>query len=211
MNVFEIAAESRADQGKGASRRLRREGRVPAILYGAGKDPELLSLVHSRVLRHLEHEAFYSHLITLEIGGRQEKVVLRDLQRHPAKPIIMHMDFQRVDASRKLHMHIPLHFINEDTCVGVKTGGGNISHQMVEVEITCLPQHLPEYIEVDMAEMEIGAVIHLSDLKLPEGVELTALSHGDVAEHDSPVVTVHKARGEESLEETEEGGETPAE
>jgi len=206
MNVFEIAAESRADMGKGASRRLRHAGKVPAILYGAGKDPEALTLEHSQVLRHLEHESFYSHLLTMTIGGRQEKVVLKDLQRHPARPIIMHMDFQRVDSTRKLHMHIPLHFTNESACVGVKTGGGTIAHQMVEVEVICLPQHLPEYIEVDMAAIEAGQVIHLTDLELPEGVELAALSHGDVAEHDSPVVTVHKGRG--GGDEGEESEET---
>ena len=203
MNVFEITAESRADQGKGASRRLRHAGKVPAILYGGDKAPETLTLEHSQVLRHLEHEAFYSHLLTLNIGERKEKVVLKDLQRHPGKPIIMHMDFQRVDPSRKLHMHIPLHFTNEDKCVGVKIGGGSISHQMVEVEVTCMPKDLPEYIEVDMAEIEAGQVLHLTNLKLPEGVELSALAHGDVEEHDSPVVIVHKGRG--SGDEIEEG------
>ena len=208
MNVFEITAEPRADQGKGASRRLRLQGKVPAILYGGGQAPETVSLEHTQILRHLEHEAFYSHVLTMSISGRQQKVVIKDIQRHPARPLIMHMDFQRVDASRKLHMHVPLHFVNQDICVGVKTGGGVISHQMVEVEVTCLPQHLPEYIEVDMTNVEAGQVIHLTDLKLPEGVEITALTHGDVEEHNSPVVTVHKGRSGGELEGEE--GAAPA-
>jgi large subunit ribosomal protein L25 len=203
MNLFEVNAEARTDTGKGASRRLRRAGQVPAILYGAGQEPQMLSVSHNALLRHLEEEAFYTHLLTIKTGDKAEKAVLKDLQRHPAKPFILHADFQRVDANTTLHMHIPLHFINEDTCVGVKTGGGAISHQVVEVLIHCLPKDLPEYIEVDMHEVQLGQTLHLSDLKLPEGVELPELSQGQ--EHDHPVVTVHKGRG--GTEEDEETGE----
>ena len=201
MNIFEVNAEARTDTGKGASRRLRRAGQVPGILYGADKEPLMLSVSHNALIRHLEEEAFYTHLLTIKIDGKAEKAVLKDLQRHPARPFVMHADFQRVDANTTLHMHIPLHFINEDTCIGVKMGGGAISHQTTEVLIHCLPQNLPEYIEVDMQDIDVGQTLHLSDLKLPEGVEIPELAHG--AEHDHPVVAVHKPRGATDDEEGE--------
>jgi large subunit ribosomal protein L25 len=204
MNIFAINAEVRTDKGKGASRRLRRAGKVPGIVYGGNKEPQMLNVNHNELIRRLENESFYSHLLSLNVNGNSESVVLKALLRHPAKPFILHVDFQRVDATHKLHMHVPLHFINEDICVGVKTGGGSISHQMVEVEIHCLPQHLPEYLEVDMAAIEVGQTLHLSDLKLPEGVEIPALNHSG---GDLPVVAVHKARG---AGEEESGEETPA-
>ena len=149
---FTLDAESRSDLGKGASRRLRRTGRVPAIVYGAGSEPENISLEHNKVMHDLENEAFYSHVLTLNVSGNQQKVILRDLQRHPAKPIIMHMDFMRVSDDQELHIHVPLHFIGEDVCHGVKMEGGQISHQMIEVEVTCLPADIPEFIEVDVTE-----------------------------------------------------------
>jgi large subunit ribosomal protein L25 len=204
MNLFEVVAESRADVGKGASRRLRRQGKVPAILYGSGKEPVQMTINHHHLAHHLEKEAFYSHILTLKIGDQVESAVLKALQRHPSRPIIMHVDFQRVSETSKLHMHVPLHFLNQEQCVGVRTSGGVISHQMSEVEVYCLPKDLPEYIEVDMAEIKLGQVIHLSDLKLPAGVEVAALKHG--AEHDLPVVNVHLPRGatvEEAAAETE--------
>ena len=189
---FTLDAESRSDLGKGASRRLRRTGRVPAIVYGAGSEPENISLEHNKVMHDLENEAFYSHVLTLNVSGNQQKVILRDLQRHPAKPIIMHMDFMRVSDDQELHIHVPLHFIGEDVCHGVKMEGGQISHQMIEVEVTCLPADIPEFIEVDVTELHIGDSIHLSEMKLPKGIALTALSHGEG--HDQQVVNVHATK-----------------
>jgi large subunit ribosomal protein L25 len=191
MNQFEINADVRESQGKGASRRLRHAGRIPAIVYGADQAPQSISLLHSQFIRHLEQEAIYSHVLTLKIGDKIESVVLKDMQRHPFKPIIMHVDFLRTSATAKLHIHVPFHFLNEDTCVGVKTGGGAISHHLPEIEILCLPQNLPEFIAIDLANMNVGDVVHLADLTLPEGVELPALTHGD----NLPVVSIHKQAG----------------
>jgi large subunit ribosomal protein L25 len=207
-----INAEQREDQGKGASRRLRRDGLVPGIVYGAGKEPVAITVRQNELVKSLEQEAFYSQVLTLKLGKDSEQVVLRDLQRHPAKPTLLHLDLQRINANEKLHAHIPLHFINEETCVGVKQGGGNISHVVIEVEVTCLPKDLPEYIEVDVADLNLGDALHLSDLKLPANVELVELAH----EHDNAVVTVHKARAAVEVEEevaapaAEEGGEEAA-
>ncbi|MGD2084088.1 MAG: 50S ribosomal protein L25/general stress protein Ctc [Chromatiales bacterium] len=184
---FEITAEPRSDTGKGASRRLRRTGMVPGIVYGADKDPVMISLPHNELIRHLDHEAFYSHVLDLKVGGQSESVVLKDLQRHPSKPFVTHVDFQRIAADHKIKMHIPLHFVGEDVAPGVKQGG-MISHAVTDVEISCLPQDLPEYIEVDVSAMEGGETLHLSDLKLPEGVVLTVLAHGE--EYDTPVVAL---------------------
>jgi large subunit ribosomal protein L25 len=189
MNKFEINAEPRADKGKGASRRLRRTGKVPGILYGAGQDPAPIALDHDDISHHLEHEAFYSHILTLNIGGEKQKVVLKDLQRHPFKPRIQHMDLQRVSETEKLTMRIPIHFINEDKCIGIKQGGGVASHIMTELEVRCLPADLPEYIEIDLAEIDLGHTIHLGDLKLPDRVESYTLAHG--GDPSSPVVSVH--------------------
>jgi len=205
---FVINAEQREDQGKGASRRLRRAGLVPGIVYGAGKEPAPIALKHNELIKNLEHEAFYSQILTLNVGKESEQVVLRDLQRHPAKPVILHIDLQRISANEKLHAHIPLHFINEEGCVGVKTEGGSLSHVQIEVEVACLPKDLPEFIELDVSELHVGETLHLSDLPLPEGVEIIELAHG----HDNAVVAVHKARGAAEAEEgaEEEGGEEAA-
>ena len=186
---FSLDAEPRDDLGKGASRRLRRTGRVPAILYGAGKEPENISLDHNKIIHELSNEGIYSHILTINLSGKKQKVILRDLQRHPAKPVVLHMDFLRVSDDQEIHMHVPLHFLGEDTCPGVKQEGGQVSHQMIEVEVTCLPKNIPEFIEVDVSELSIGDAIHLSELKLPEGVILTALTHGEG--HDQQVVNVH--------------------
>ena len=174
---FVVNAEKREDQGKGASRRLRREGLVPAIVYGAGKEPEAITLRHNELIRQLEEEAFYSQVLTLKVDGSEENVVLRDLQRHPAKPIILHVDLQRINMNEKIHVQVPLHFLNEDSCVGVKMEGGVVGHLATEINVSCLPKDLPEYIEVDMAEVHVGDTVHLSDIKLPEGVESIELAH----------------------------------
>jgi large subunit ribosomal protein L25 len=186
---FLINAEMREDLGKGASRRLRHAGKVPAIIYGFGGEPVSITLEHSKIIHNLEEETFYSQILEVSLDGKIEKVVLRDLQRHPAKPVIMHMDFQRVNENEAMHVHIPLHFIGEDICPGVKLESGAVSHQTTEVEISCLPKDLIEFIEVDVSALNIGDSIHLTDLKLPEGVSLVALSHGEG--HDQTVVTVH--------------------
>ncbi len=189
---FTVIAESRSDMGKGASRRLRHEGKVPAVIYGGDAEPQSLTLDHDSMFHHLEHEAFYSHVLTVMVDGKAQKAVLKDLQRHPAKPIIMHADFLRVSANEKLRMTIPLHFINEETAPGVKVGGGMISHNITEVEVSCLPKNLPEYIEVDLGALEMDQSIHLSDLVMPKGVDLVELMHGD--DHDQPVASIHKTR-----------------
>ncbi|MCC7516833.1 MAG: 50S ribosomal protein L25/general stress protein Ctc [Pseudomonadales bacterium] len=194
MSSFTLQANTRADKGKGASRRLRRlNDQVPAILYGEDKPASMLSLLHKDIAKALESEAFYSSVITLSIDGQDHKVLLRDVQRHPAAPRILHVDFQRVSSTKKIHMRVPLHFINEDVCIGVKQQGGTISHNMSELEVSCLAADLPEFIEVDLSAVEVEKVVHISDLKLPKGVESVALSHG--ADHDLPVVAVHAVKG----------------
>lgn len=193
---FEVEASVRQDMGKGASRRLRREEKVPAIVYGGGAAPVSLVLEHNKIAKSLENEAFYSHILALKTGKESERVILKDVQRHAYKSVIMHVDFQRVRADVKLHMHIPLHFTGGEKAPGVKDAGGTISHIMSDVEISCLPDDLPEFIEVDVSGMELNQIIHLSELKLPKGVEIVALSHGD----DKAVVSVHIPRVEEPEE-----------
>ena len=205
---FELNAESRTDTGKGASRRLRRAGKIPAIMYGGNKDPESLTLEHNEVIRNLEHEAFYSHILTVKVGGSETRAVLRDLQRHPSKPFVQHMDLQRVSESEKLRMHVPLHFSGEDVAPGVKAGG-MVSHEIIEVEVECLPKDLPEYIEVDISGMEVGESLHLSDLKMPEGAVLLELARGEG--HDLGVVSIHTKRGTTELEEEKGAPEAAAE
>ena len=201
MIEYTLNAERRDAKGKGASRRLRRTNKVPGIMYGAGKDAVPLMFDHNELIRNLQHESFYSHILTIKIGAEEERAVLKDLQRHPARPTIQHLDLQRVSETEKLRMHIPLHFKGEDIAPGVKTSGGVVSHQMVEVEVSCLPKHLPEFIAVDVSGLDVGDALHLSQLVLPEGVELVELSHGHEHEHDLPVVSIHKAR----VAEVEEG------
>ena len=205
QETFELKAQARSDMGKGASRRLRRAGQVPGIIYGGEKDPELISLAHNELVLHLENEAFYSHILTVKSPSGEQKVVLKDVQRHPAKPFILHIDLLRVKASEKLKMQIPLHFIGEDKAPGVKQGGV-VSHNIVDVEVSCLPGDLPEFIAVDVSGMDIGDSLHLSDIVLPSGVELTALQQGP--ENDATVVGIAAARAE--VPETEEESEIGA-
>lgn len=190
---FEIHAQPRVVAGKGASRRLRRAGLVPAIVYGGHLDPQPIAVSHNELVRHLEHEAFYSHVLDLKIGDEVTKVVLKDIQRHPAKPQILHLDFMRVSQDEKIRMIVPLHFINEDKCKGIRMGG-HAFHLITEVEVSCLPKDLPEFIAVDMTDLDVGSILHLSELKLPEGV---ALAHAP--DPDEPVVVIRGAHhgGEE--------------
>lgn len=186
-NVFEFVAQARGQSGKNAARNARRQGNVPAVIYGGHQEPQMLVLNHNEVIKHLEHEAVYSHILDVTIDGKTEKAVLKGVQRNPAKFQIMHLDFLRVSMSEAIKVHVPLHFINESVSVGGKKGGV-AAHSLVDVEVTCLPGSLPEFIEVDLAKLDIGASIHLSDLVLPAGVEIVALTHGP--EHDLPVVSM---------------------
>jgi large subunit ribosomal protein L25 len=204
--AFEFSAEPRTDVGKSASRRLRRNGRLPAVLYGGDRDPEALSLELEQVLRAQGQESLYSQILQLKIGSRTERVVLREIHRHPWKPVILHMDLQRIKADEKIRVHVPLHFLNEANAIGVKQQGGIVSHFKIEVEVFCLPLNLPEFIEVDLTDLELGQSIYLSQLPLPQGVELVELSHAP--EHDVPVVAIHGRKGvEEEGEKEAESGE----
>jgi len=178
MAKFELNAEMRDVKGKGASRRLRREGKVPAVMYGAGKDAVSLTLDHNSLFHQVKNEAFYSSILTVKVGSDTEQAVLRDIQMHPFKPRIAHLDLQRVSATEKLHMKVPLHFINTETAPGVKQQGGIVSHLMTEVDITCLPKDLPEFLTVDMGNLSLNDSVHLSDIPLPSGVEFTQLARG---------------------------------
>ena len=199
---FILQAKGRKDTGKGASRRLRRlAGEVPAIVYGGKKNPTKIALTHKDVAKALENEAFFSSIISLDIEGASEDVIIKDIQRHPAKKIVLHMDFFRVSKTTVLQTKVPLHFINEDTCPGVKLGGGIVAHTMTDIEIQCLPKNLPEFIEVDMAEVDLGDIVHISDIVLPEGVESVALNLG--ADHDLSVATINKPKAVEVEEDTE--------
>ncbi|MDO8861331.1 50S ribosomal protein L25/general stress protein Ctc [Haliea sp. E1-2-M8] len=191
---FELYAEVREDLGKGASRRLRRlADQVPAIIYGADKDPQPLSIIRKDLEKALEHEAFFSHVLVINIGGKKQKAILKDLQRHPARNSVTHADFLRVNEKVAIKVNVPVHFLNETTCHGVKVQGGMIQHQATDIEVLCLPSDIPEYLEVDMAGVEIGDIIHLSDIALPEGVVSVALSLGE--DHDLAVASVVAPRG----------------
>jgi large subunit ribosomal protein L25 len=197
--AFELTAEFRDAQGKGASRRLRRANKVPAILYGGHREPRALALDHTRLLLMLDNERFYSTIINLKVGDVSQAAVLKDVQRHPARNAVLHVDLQRVLENEAIRMSIPLHFKGDGAAPGVKAGGV-VSHLRNEVEVSCLPRDLPEYLEVDVSRMEINDLLHLSDIKLPEGVEILELSHG----RDAPIVSVHHARAEEIDQPTEE-------
>jgi large subunit ribosomal protein L25 len=193
-NAFELNATVRSDLGKGASRRLRRLAEmVPAIIYGEGIPAVNISIPHKDIQKALTNEAFYSHIITLHVDGKPEQVVIKALQRHPAKPRIMHADFQRVSADRAIVVAVPLHFINEDKCKGVKIGGGSIIKALNELQISCLPKDLPEFIEVDLSDLGLGEAIHISQIKLPKGVSSVDLAHGH--DSDNSVVSVLAPRG----------------
>lgn len=193
-NAFELNATARTDLGKGASRRLRRlADMVPAIIYGEGKAPANISIAHKDIQKALSNEAFFSHIITLSVDGKSEQVVIKALQRHPAKPRIMHADFQRVSADHAIVVAVPLHFINEEKCKGVKLGGGSIIKNLNELQISCLPKDLPEFIEVDMTDLGVGESLHISQIVLPAGVTSVDLAHGHDA--DNAVVTVLAPRG----------------
>src|SRR5579883_447480 len=189
---FELVAEFRDAQGKGASRRLRREGKVPAILYGGHLEARALTLSHQKLALVLENERVYSTILSIRVGEQTQAAILKDVQRHPYKNAIVHIDFQRVEENEKIRIAIPLHFKNESTAPGVKTQGGMVSHMRTEVEVSCLPKDLPEFIEVDLGALNLNESIHLSQLKIPEGVQLV-----DLQKEDAAVVAIHSPRAEE--------------
>jgi large subunit ribosomal protein L25 len=197
---FELHAEVREDLGKGASRRLRRlADHVPAIIYGGDKDPQPLTLIRKDLEKALENEAFYSHVLTINVGKDKQKAILKDLQRHPARESVMHADFLRVNENKAIKVNVPIHFINEEKSYGVKTQGGIVQHQETDIEVQCLPSKIPEYIEVDMLKVEIGQIIHLSDITLPEGVASVALALGE--DHDLAVASIIAPKGGSDAEE----------
>lgn len=187
---IEITAVKRDSKGTGASRRLRRAGKVPGVVYGANKDAVSFEIDHKALFLQFRHEAFHASILTLNLDGSKESVLLRDYQMHPVRNTIQHIDFQRVSATEKIHVKVPLHFINQDTAPGVKTGGGVVTHIFTEADVSCLAKDLPEFIEVDLGAAEVGSTIHLSEIKLPKGVEFVQLSHGD----DAAVATVAKPK-----------------
>ena len=175
---FTLNAEVRDEKqlGKGASRRLRRSGRVPAVIYGGGEEAVSVTFDHDALIHSLEQEAFYSHILTVDVAGKSQRAILRDLQRHPYKSSVLHMDLLRVREDTAINVHVPLHFLNEDTCPGVKLEGGAISHNIVEVEVSCLPKDLPEFIEVDTSDLKLNDSIHLSGINVPDGVTIVELA-----------------------------------
>src|ERR1700674_5384857 len=189
---FELVTEFRETQGKGASRRLRHSGKVPAILYGGHAEARALTLSHQKLLIMLDNERFYSTILSLEVGGQTQAAILKDVQRHPFKNAIVHVDFQRVEENEKIRISIPLHFKGEAIAPGVKSQGGLVSHMRTEVEVSCLPKDLPEFIEVDISGLSLNESIHLSQLKIPENVHLV-----DLAKEDAAVVAIHSPRAEE--------------
>jgi large subunit ribosomal protein L25 len=197
---IEIKASKREGKGTGASRRLRRAGSVPGVVYGAGKDAVPVQFDHKALFLQFRHEAFHASILTLDLEGKKEQVLLRDYQLHPVRNTIQHIDFQRVSATEKIHVKVPFHFINEDVAPGVKLGGGLVGHILTEADVSCLPKDLPEFIEVDLTNLEVGHSIHLSEIKVPAGVEFVQLAHGN----DSAVVSIAKPRGGAAADEAEE-------
>jgi large subunit ribosomal protein L25 len=201
-----LEAEMREDLGKGASRRLRRAHKIPAVLYGAGRPAWSLTLKENQLMRNLQDEAFYAAIIELTLEGKQQKVFLRDLQRHPAKPFILHVDLQRVRDDVEMTVVLPIHYLNEDTAYGVKMEGGQVLRNAVDIEISCLPGVLPEFIEVDLTDLKLGESLHLSNIKLPEGVVSTQLAYGE--DHDQPIVSIVSPKAEVIEETAPEAPET---
>ena len=206
MKQFQITAEVRSDKGTRACRRIRAGGRIPGVLYGAGNDNITISLDANETMHCLSQEAFYSNILNLTVNNKEESVLLKNVTHHPVRPQVLHIDFLRIDENNPIAVNIPLHFINEGRCVGVKQGGGIASHILTEVEVYCLPKHLPEFIEVDVGDLNIGETVHLGDLVLPENVELYSLKHGGAP--DQPVVSVYVPKVAQEEEEAEEAAAT---
>jgi len=190
---FELSAEPRGDQGKGASRRLRHAGKVPAILYGGHADARNLSLEHTRLLGLIDNEKFYSSIISVNVGSEKQAAIVKDVQMHPARNAVLHVDLQRVNENEKIRLHLPIHFKGEAISPGVKSQGGVVSHLMQDVEVVCLPKDLPEFLELDLSAMNLNDTLFLADIQLPAGVTVSALAHG----RNAPVVSIHAPRAAE--------------
>ncbi len=205
---FNLIAEMRDDQGKGASRRLRRQGMVPAVIYGAGRDPRNLMFDHNKVLRQLEDPSFYSSILNIKVGEKSRAAIVKDIQRHPSKKQIIHIDLQRIVEDEQIKMQIPIHYLGEEDAVGVKIGGGTVTKIMTELEISCLPKDLPEFLEVDISELELDQMLNVSDISLPEGVEVSDI----IKEQDQAIVSIQEIKEiiEEEIEDedSESDGES---
>ena len=199
---FDLVAEIRQDQGKGASRRLRHADKVPAIIYGAGRPPRALSFDHNKVLKQLENESFYSSILNIKVGEKSQAAIVKDIQRHPSKARIMHIDLQRIVEDVKIKMNVPIHFLNAEEADGVKNGGGSVSQLVNDIEVICLPKDLPEYFEVDILTLGLDEMLHLSDLTVPDGVEIPQLAQGP--EQDQAIVSIHIIKVAVIEEEVEE-------
>ncbi len=213
--TIHLNAELRSDSGKGASRRLRRQGLVPAIVYGGDREPAKISIAHNEFIHELDNEAIYTQVIELRVADRKQDVILRDLQRHPYKNKVIHADFYRIDENKPIKVVVPIHVANADKCVGVRGDSGVISQVVTEIEIIALPKNLPEYLEIDALDVHLGETLHLTDIKLPEGVQIVALTHLEDVEdiehdvHNVGVLTVFKPREEIIEEEAPEAPEAP--
>ena len=205
---FNLIAEMRDDQGKGASRRLRRQGKVPAVIYGAGRDPRNLMFDHNKVLRQLEDPSFYSSILNVKVGEKSRAAIVKDIQRHPSKKQIIHIDLQRIVEDEQIKMQIPIHYLGEEDAVGVKIGGGTVTKIMTELEISCLPKDLPEFLEVDISELELDQMLNVSDISLPEGAEISDI----IKEQDQAIVSIQEIKEiiEEEIEDedSESDGES---
>ena len=206
---FDLIAELREDRGKGASRRLRHEGKVPAIIYGAGRPPRALTFDHNKVIRQLENESFYSSILNIQVDEKSQAAIVKDIQRHPSKPRIMHIDFQRIVADEKIRMNVPIHYVNAEIAKGVAEEGGSVSQLITDVEISCLPRDLPEYFEVDIENLDLNEMLYISDITLPEGVEIPQLAQGP--EQNRPIVSIAFIKEVVIEEEVEEIEEVPVE
>lgn len=206
---FDLVADIREDAGKGSSRRLRRQGKVPAIIYGAGRPPRALTFDHNKVILELENESFYSSVLNIKVGDKSQAAIVKDIQRHPAKRQVMHMDLQRIVEDQVIRMNVPIHLVGADVAVGVKEGGGTVSQMRNDVEVVCLPKDLPEYLDLDISELELDGLMYLKDIPLPEGVEVPELAQE--VEQDQPIVSIHIIKEEIIEEEVEElaEGEVP--
>ncbi len=200
---FDLIADYREDQGKGASRRLRHEGKVPAIIYGAGRPPRSITFDHNKVMQQLDNESFYSSILNVKVGEKSQAAILKDVQRHPAKRLIMHIDLQRIVEDQAIKMNVPIHYLGEEDAVGVREGGGTVTKMVNDVEVTCLPKDLPEYLELDISHLELDEMMYITDVKLPEGVEIVGLAQAE-DEQAQPIVSIHFIHEEIIEEEVEE-------
>jgi large subunit ribosomal protein L25 len=223
---FDLVADYREDQGKGASRRLRHEGKVPAIIYGAGRPPRPITFDHNRVIQQLENESFYSSILNVKVGEKSQAAILKDIQRHPSKRLIMHIDLQRIVEDQAIKMNVPIHYVGEDVAPGVREEGGTVTKMLNDVEVTCLPKDLPEYLEVDISAMALNDMLYLTDIKIPQGVEIVGLAqaeeeqaqpivsitfiHEEIIEEEAPEEDLEAVEGEEAEEGEAPEGEAAA-